>query len=583
MGSLSVAVIIFHINCVNKAAQISRTGHVQLCEQVLHLFRAANTMNTRNATHKGPFSPTRKENEVNSMEQKKTADLFNDSLGPVMCGPSSSHTGGPARIGRLAHDLCGGSFQKVVIQFCKNTSYAKDCRSMGSDKGLYGGLMGWAPDHKDLYDAVDIASQKGRDITIEVIEEQASHSNAIWFDCVTLEGFHLTAKMTSIGGASIEITEIDGLKVLLLGGRYELVVWGDEHARKRAEQYAGRASDFFDERLSVLSLGAPVDIAEIRRMEGVEYAALLRPVLPCVTTDEQTVLFSSAAGLLDWLEENPMDLASAAFAYQQAVSGWDRARIYAHAKTLLHAMLDSIDSGLKGDERGFFCLRPVSSKMKALMDDKKLIPMGVIERASVYAQAVIEANMAMHRLVAAPTGGSAGVIPGAVLSCAQEGGSSEEKTIDSLMVAALIGSFIFTNATFSGFYGGCSAEIGSAAGMSAAAVAYLYGADTKTCLKAAGLAIQNLIGLACDTLPSGVEVPCIHRNAMGSAVAILSANMAMSGVDPYLPLDESIQASYRYSTCRSPFEEDSRGAGISISPTARRVSEEMQNARANAY
>ena len=508
------------------------------------------------------------------MKTYVAADLFNDSLGPIMCGPSSSHTGGPARVGRLARDLCGGSFKSVAIQFCENTSFAKGYKSMGSDKGLYGGLMGWSPDNKELYNAVDIANQKGLNIKIEILDEEAEQDNAIWFQCETESGFRFSARMVSIGGASVEIVDIDGLPVLLTGGRYELVVWGNSDVRGGIETILGRAGAFANERLSVFSLPEKIDIEHIRSIKGVIYATVVDPVLPCVILDERNVLFSSAGELLKWLEGKPMDIADAAFAYQQAISGWDKRQVYNYAKSLMEAMSGSIEEGLRDDGRGFFCLRPVSGKMKDRWESKSFIPMGVIERASVYAQAVSEANMSMRRLVAAPTGGSAGVIPGAVLSCAREGDFGEEKTINALMVAALIGAFIFTRATFSGYHGGCSAEIGSASGMSAAAVAYLYGADTETCLKAAGIAIQNLIGLACDKLASGVELPCIQRNALGSANAILSANMAMCGVDPYLPLDETIDAAYQYSSfCAKAIHDGGvkDNCGISGSPTARLV------------
>lgn len=156
--------------------------------------------------------------------------------------------------------------------------------------------------------------------------------------------------------------------------------------------------------------------------------------------------------------------------------------------------------------------------------------------------ATLERSASMGVIVAAPTAGSAGVVPGAVLSVAEALNATDTQVCEALWCAAAIGAILARNASVAGAEGGCQAEVGTAAAMAAAAVAQLCGASPAVALSAASTAIGNLLGLVCDPVRGLVEYPCQNRNVIGASAALSSAQLAISGVLDPLPFDEVVAA-----------------------------------------
>ena len=156
-----------------------------------------------------------------------------------------------------------------------------------------------------------------------------------------------------------------------------------------------------------------------------------------------------------------------------------------------------------------------------------------------------ESNACMRRIVAAPTAGSCGVLPAVLLSFEEQFSATEEQMVQALYVAAGIGKVIAENAFIAGAAGGCQAEIGSAAAMSAGALAYLQGADPQTVMHAAALSLKNMLGLACDPVGGLVEVPCIKRNSYGAVNAVTSAQLALAGIRSAITPDDVIDSMRR--------------------------------------
>ncbi len=194
----------------------------------------------------------------------------------------------------------------------------------------------------------------------------------------------------------------------------------------------------------------------------------------------------------------------------------------------------------------------------------------VMTRAIAYSMAVSEENAAMGLIVAAPTAGSAGVLPGALLALAEFRGWSEEKKTDALLNAAAIGYLLMRNASVSGAEAGCQAEVGAAAAMTASAVTELMGGTPEMCFQAASLALSNLLGLVCDPIAGLVEVPCQSRNAIGVANALVCAQLALSGVTHPVPFDEMAEAMCRVGRSL-PYElRESAKGGCADTPAGRR-------------
>lgn len=192
----------------------------------------------------------------------------------------------------------------------------------------------------------------------------------------------------------------------------------------------------------------------------------------------------------------------------------------------------------------------------------------LMRKAISYAVGVLEVNSSMGLIVAAPTAGSSGVIPGALIAVQEAFHLTEEQMIKALFNAGAVGYLITRNATVSGAEGGCQAEVGAASAMAASAVCELRGGTPKQCLDAASTALTNIIGLVCDPIAGLVEAPCQKRNAMGVANALISAEMTLCGISHIIPFDETVEAMYRVGhSMPSELRETALG-GVASTPTA---------------
>lgn len=169
----------------------------------------------------------------------------------------------------------------------------------------------------------------------------------------------------------------------------------------------------------------------------------------------------------------------------------------------------------------------------------------VLQRAVTYAMAVLEVNASMGLIVAAPTAGSSGVVPGLLLALQDEYHLPDERLLDGLFNAGAIGYLAMRNATVAGAVGGCQAEVGVAAAMAASAAVELMGGEPEQCLSAASTVLMNMLGLVCDPVGGLVEYPCQNRNAAGVANALVAAEIALSGVRQLIPFDEMLGVMYR--------------------------------------
>lgn len=169
----------------------------------------------------------------------------------------------------------------------------------------------------------------------------------------------------------------------------------------------------------------------------------------------------------------------------------------------------------------------------------------MLSKAISYSMAVLEVNASMGLIVAAPTAGSSGVVPGILMALQEEKNLTDDDLYKGLLNASAIGYILMRNASVSGAEAGCQAEVGAASAMAASAIVEIMGGTPKQCLTAAVLAMSNLLGLVCDPIAGLVESPCQSRNAIGVANAITSAELAMAGVTHPIPFDEMAEAMYR--------------------------------------
>ncbi len=186
-----------------------------------------------------------------------------------------------------------------------------------------------------------------------------------------------------------------------------------------------------------------------------------------------------------------------------------------------------------------------------------------------------ECNACMKRIVAAPTAGSCGVLPAALISCREHFGLSDDDIVQALFVAAGVGQVIAQRAFISGAEGGCQAEIGSASAMAAAAVVTLRGGTSEQAGHAVAMALKNLLGLVCDPVAGLVEVPCVKRNVIGAVNALTSADMALAGIKSAIPPDEVIDAMRSVGERMHHSLKETAEGGLAATPTARLIAAQV--------
>lgn len=194
-----------------------------------------------------------------------------------------------------------------------------------------------------------------------------------------------------------------------------------------------------------------------------------------------------------------------------------------------------------------------------------------VKKAAARAMAVANVNASMGKIVASPTAGSCGIIPGALITVQESLNKSDEDVIDSLFTAGAIGKIIAKNATLAGAEGGCQAECGSASAMAAAAIVELIGGSPSQVSHAVAIALKSVMGLVCDPVAGLVEVPCIKRNAMGAVQALLSADMVMAGIESVIPADEVIKAMSEVGHMMPEQLRETALGGIATTPTGKEI------------
>lgn len=216
-----------------------------------------------------------------------------------------------------------------------------------------------------------------------------------------------------------------------------------------------------------------------------------------------------------------------------------------------------------------------ATKLHKYIQSGKALSDYTVLTATKNAIAVNEYNAKMGLVCATPTAGSAGCLPAVLTSAIEKLELTEKQQLDFLLTAGAFGLVIANNASISGAEGGCQAEVGSAAAMSAAALVLAAGGTPFQASQAICFIIKNMLGLICDPVAGLVEVPCVKRNAMGASYAFIAADMALAGIESKIPVDEVIDAMYQVGVSMpTAFRETAEG-GLATTPTGRKLSKEI--------
>ena len=478
-----------------------------------------------------------------------------------MRGPSSSHSAGSLRIGRLCRDLLGGNVTAIDCEYDPKGSLATTHLSQGSDLGLTGGLLGWEANDKRLLAYKEHAQAAGLRFDVHTIEYGAVHPNTYRLRLRNGEEHHVVTAI-SVGGGMIEVTDIDGMTVSLEGDQHVLVAFAVDGSPLGI-------------RSSIRAF--PVDaIDAFKTGTGAAVVRQLRPVVPVCGDETTQVPFRNVSEMLSYDGDRNSSLPQLALEYEAARSGMSHDELRRHVRHILSTMQASLRIGRAGTNYFDRILPSQVGHYQSAEAQGTLIGGSAFNEVVISVTSVLEAKSAMEVIVAAPTAGSCGVVPGALLGVGATMRASDELLIDALLTAGLIGMFIADGATFAAEEGGCMAECGSASGMSAAALVVMANGSTQQALAAASQALQNSFGMTCDTVANRVEAPCLGKNTMAAANAMAAANMALAGFDHLIPIDEVIVAMAKVGQ-QMPRELCCTGlGGIAICPTSMAIEAHLE-------
>ena len=469
-------------------------------------------------------------------------------IGPIMVGPSSSHTAGMARIGMMANRIINETPRAIHLEL--SPKMKPIFAGHKSDAALIGGTIGMREDDASIRDAIAIAHAKGieTDVTMLPDERYPQNTARITVECDDETIWSITG--TSVGGGSIIISEVDLVPLTLGADAWHLVIWADRLLDEAALPQSGklqigmRSDGVTVHVLTFLDKPDGRDIERLRLDQNVIKVSLVKPVLEygVTRTDKMTLGSLEEAASLAVAENTT--LAEVAIRYEMDRSGFAREDVVSRMHLHLDQMKKSVEMGKKDNQMLFNLTGGRDGrKLREKVENGSTISQGLIPQAVAMALGVMEYNGSMGCLVAAPTAGSSGIVPGAMMAAQEAYGLSDEKVVDALFTAALIGVIMAErDVSFSGSVGGCQGEVGVSSAITAAGLAALFSDDPDVILQAMAMCLKNLLGLVCDPIAGPIEVPCIKRNAVGVANAYISADMALAGIRSYVPPDEVIDA-----------------------------------------
>ncbi len=495
--------------------------------------------------------------------------IFNDVIGPVMRGPSSSHCAAALRIGRLARNLMDGDITEVLVEFDRAGSLPLTHESQGSDMGLFGGLLGWEADDDRLPDSARALVAAGIALRIVTVDTADPHPNTYRLTLKNAREQHALIAI-STGGGMMEVLSVDGVPMPMDGGYCETLVWlrnGAEQLRAALVADAVHIHAAGDLQIVRVQSRDFVSADQLASFQPIAVKRLGR-VLPVPSRKDLRVPFSNCAAMLahDGAKHTP--LWKLAVQYEMARGNFTEREVVEKMVDIVRILRRSIACGIAGTSYEDRVLGHQSGRFQQMMNAGRLLDGGPLNRIVLYVTAMMEVKSSMGVIVAAPTAGACAALPGAVIGMSEAMGKTEEQMAEAMLAAGLIGVFIAQQWTFAAEVGGCQAEGGSAAAMSAAALVTLAGGTRDQAVTAASLAFQSMLGLICDPIANRVEAPCLGKNVMAASNALSCANMALADFDPLIPLDEVIEAAKNVAAMMPREHRCTSLGGLAITPAS---------------
>ncbi len=519
------------------------------------------------------------------LDKQRQISILNDVLGPIMHGPSSSHSAAPYAIARTCRQLSlsnGENLLKASIRFDYDGSFAQVHEEQGSDEGFAAGLMGIRMESKEYEHALSTLKSPLAPFKFDIelcSLKQIVHPNLVELSltCDRNSSRHTDRYLAiSTGGGIFEILQYNDRKISIDGSTYIVMIecsasisfkdilgcLGEKDLFINNQQNVDDVRDFW-----LFQTSRELSRKERSSLSKISNITLIREAEPfqLLVSGGQT-LFNNGYDVLELCKNKT--LPEIAVHYESVLLGLPAETVEKHFCRRAQLLLDIVKEGLErsSEKARYKYLAPSASKiLKSQM--AKVLAGDYIHLAISGALSVMETNIIRGIVCACPTAGSAGIIPGCLYSLKQKGHSMTEVT-NALKVAGVIGVIIGNRATFAAEIAGCMAETGSAAGMASAGLAHVMGASCEMAFNASTISLMNTLGLVCDPVAGEVEIPCYARNIAGVSHAFISASSAIGGFKSFIPFDEVVDTMLKVGKSMSSDLKCTCRGGLAITPTA---------------
>lgn len=472
-----------------------------------------------------------------------------DVVGPVMHGPSSNHTGGAVRLGYYYRQIMGGLPNKITFIF--HPFLMKFYKGHSTHLALMAGCLGMREDDFKVNDSQEYMDEHHVCVNYEPTDEENPDRNLMRIKA-RLDGVNWEINGISVGGGNIAINNVNGMATQISGNTHlyfyllknindlniitKIVVVNDVNGKMIPEGYLVYISTMYP------MTDKQTESIENSFQDSIILKRYVAPLHPFSEKIDVNPLFKT----FDQLEIlcKTKDIAEVAIEYEMDRSKTTREQVMSEVYHIVDIEEAAINRGLEGNVPligGFIGNSDGKLAAEWSKTDRTIVG-SVFSMALARALAVAEISACGGVIVAVPTCGSAGTLPGILFSVAKRFNKDKETLSKAFLVAAALGTIVGNKSSFSGSIGGCQVEVGVGASIGAGGAAWLAGGDFKQIKHAFAMALKNVLGLTCDQPVSPVEIPCVKRNAMGVAVGLMGAELALAGIESSIPADQVIDA-----------------------------------------
>jgi L-serine dehydratase len=516
---------------------------------------------------------------IDSMKKNTSAkvSILNDVLGPVMRGPSSSHTAGSYRIARLVRSFLGGTPPSASLVFDPSGSYGRVYREQGVDLAFAAGFLGWEITDDRFPRALELAKGEGiaLDFSLHPLS-RADHPNFVQIIVKDpIRGDLLQVEAKSTGGGGVMVTRFGEWSVAVDGKCYVYHFEGEAQDSEGVEQaVSGRGGVRYTRRKHgsrvLIQVFSDRDLEEEFRSlaAGLPGGLEFRACPPVYHPTPGDPMFADDKAVAAHAEERRMSLGEFALDAEAALLGLSIDEVKRELWERYEVMRRATDEGMRDDLVDMQLLAPSAGRVFQAIRDSRVAIGGIHAEAGALALAAMHVCNSQGVVCAAPTGGAAGVLPGVLVSLAEKQDCTEETLIRGLGAAGAVGVIVAQRATFAAETAGCQVEIGAAGAMAAAAVVEMSGGTPSQAADAAAISFQNSMGSVCDLVQGMCEIPCHTRNAAAAAGAFVSADLILGGYRNPVPLDETIDAVMSCGKMLPPELRVTSLGGLALAPSA---------------